>query len=201
MSKVKAIENSNENFFKNILDENSSIFNYRLFFNININNEKLLNDSYTKESDNSSEIEDSNCSCLLSKELIEELNSSNFEKTFNSTSQNEEGSNDINSLLYFVNNEYKFIPNDYINNIKNNKILFHDNRYERFNKYNFDNYIEKKNIKHKSNKKKIPKEKKKDWICPFCMNLNYAFRMICNRCQIPKGTKCTQIVNNKKNLF
>ena len=149
MSKVKAIENSNENFFKNILDENSSIFNYRLFFNININNEKLLNDSYTKESDNSTEIEDSNCSCLLTKELIEELNSSNFEKTFNSSSQNEEGSNDINSLLYFVNNEYKFIPNDYINNIKKNKILFHDNRYERFNKYNFENYIEKKNIKHK----------------------------------------------------
>ena len=29
-------------------------------------------------------------------------------------------------------------------------------------------------------------EKKSDWICIHCKNLNYSFRVFCNRCQIPK---------------
>ena len=32
--------------------------------------------------------------------------------------------------------------------------------------------------------KKGKKEKKSDWICPRCDNLNYSFRKFCNRCQI-----------------
>ena len=40
---------------------------------------------------------------------------------------------------------------------------------------------------------KIPKnnqnkwEKKNDWICPFCRNLNFSFRVKCNRCGTDKG--------------
>jgi hypothetical protein len=34
------------------------------------------------------------------------------------------------------------------------------------------------------NSKKGKKEKKSDWICPRCDNLNYSFRKFCNRCQI-----------------
>ena len=48
---------------------------------------------------------------------------------------------------------------------------------------------------HKKNKdkdessqhKKKNKEQKADWVCPNCSNLNFGFRKICNRCQIPKG--------------
>lgn len=29
-------------------------------------------------------------------------------------------------------------------------------------------------------------ERKGDWVCPNCRNLNFAFRLICNRCQSPK---------------
>ena len=29
-------------------------------------------------------------------------------------------------------------------------------------------------------------ERKGDWLCPKCSNLNFAFRLICNRCQSPK---------------
>ena len=29
--------------------------------------------------------------------------------------------------------------------------------------------------------------KKNDWICINCGNLNYSFRMFCNRCRIPKN--------------
>ena len=61
-----------------------------------------------------------------------------------------------------------------------------NNRNERFNKYNLKNYIAKKDNFNNKKKNILKKEKKEDWICPLCMNLNYSFRIICNRCQIPK---------------
>ena len=36
-------------------------------------------------------------------------------------------------------------------------------------------------------KKKPLIERKGDWLCPKCRNLNFAFRLICNRCQLPKS--------------
>ena len=49
--------------------------------------------------------------------------------------------------------------------------------------------IHKKNKdKDESNQsKKKNKEQKADWVCPNCSNLNFGFRKICNRCQIPKA--------------
>ena len=41
------------------------------------------------------------------------------------------------------------------------------------------------NKKMKAAKKHFDK-RKDDWICPKCKNLNFAFRLICNRCKIPK---------------
>lgn len=38
--------------------------------------------------------------------------------------------------------------------------------------------------KNEEGSKKGKKEKKSDWICPHCGNLNYSFRTCCNRCQI-----------------
>ncbi len=32
-------------------------------------------------------------------------------------------------------------------------------------------------------------EKAGDWICPFCLNFNFAFRTACNRCQTAKTTQ------------
>ena len=46
--------------------------------------------------------------------------------------------------------------------MNNNKILFNPN-----NNYNI-------------------RDQKKDWICSFCNNLNYSFRIKCNRCKIRK---------------
>ena len=53
--------------------------------------------------------------------------------------------------------------------------------------------------------------KKGDWICSYCKNLNYSFRTICNRCRIPKvyslintqltNQNKTMIVNNNYNSF
>ena len=48
--------------------------------------------------------------------------------------------------------------------------------------------IHKKNKEkdESSQSKKKNKEQKADWVCPNCSNLNFGFRKICNRCQIPK---------------
>jgi hypothetical protein len=164
MAKVKTIKDSNEDYFNR-----DSIFNSKLFLNIDINNEQYLNNSYIKDPDNSGEIEDINTGLFLTKELIEELNSSKTDISLNKSSIEDKDINNINDELYYL-----------INNR-----LFYGNGNESFNKYNFKNYVENKNrITHK--KYKFPREKKVDWICPLCHNLNYAFRTICNRCKIPK---------------
>ena len=45
--------------------------------------------------------------------------------------------------------------------------------------------INKKKEKNKKNKKKV-KERKTDWLCLNCNNLNYGFRKKCNRCTIDR---------------
>ena len=79
MAKIKSVEYSDE------ICLEDSIFNHILFLNVNINAEQL-NKSYTKESDNSNpnEFENNDISFFLTKELIEELNSSKLDVPFNS---------------------------------------------------------------------------------------------------------------------
>ena len=42
------------------------------------------------------------------------------------------------------------------------------------------------NYNNEDKRKKPLIERKGDWLCPKCNNLNFAFRLICNRCQSPK---------------
>lgn len=37
-------------------------------------------------------------------------------------------------------------------------------------------------------KGKVFPEREGDWVCQSCKNLNFAFRVQCNRCQLPKGS-------------
>ncbi len=45
------------------------------------------------------------------------------------------------------------------------------------------------------NKNKKYHEKKNDWICVFCNNLNFSFRIKCNRCGLPKE------ISEKQKIF
>ena len=49
-------------------------------------------------------------------------------------------------------------------------------------------------------KKKKLKERKGDWTCAKCGNLNFSFRIICNRCQIPKNESEMMIHNTNTNF-
>ena len=42
------------------------------------------------------------------------------------------------------------------------------------------------NSQMENNNKKRIKEREGDWICPKCSNLNFSFRILCNRCSFPK---------------
>ena len=42
-------------------------------------------------------------------------------------------------------------------------------------------------------------EREGDWICNSCKNLNFAFRVECNRCKLPKGAEAKTNNNDDKN--
>ena len=42
-------------------------------------------------------------------------------------------------------------------------------------------------------------EREGDWICNSCKNLNFAFRVECNRCKLPKGADPKENNNDDKN--
>lgn len=47
---------------------------------------------------------------------------------------------------------------------------------------NYKDRLYRKNNLHNFIQNNKNKKNKKDWNCPFCNNLNYSFRVKCNRC-------------------
>ena len=97
--------------------------------------------------------------------------------------------NYFNNILNLNNNSN---PNEKVFNIphhqpKLNPILFsYNEEQERFNKNDINRKSSNKTISNKNKDKKPFDKRKGDWLCPECHNLNFAFRVVCNRCQIPK---------------
>ena len=109
--------------------------------------------------------------------------------------------NNISKRKLSYNNEERIINNYY------NKILNQNNNYQNqetnyntmlfsYNNNNNENNLQDNSLRTISNKsirnfknkvdKKIFDKREGDWLCPKCHNLNFAFRIICNRCKIPK---------------
>ncbi len=157
-----------------------SIFNSKLFIDLDSTYDYSSNNSYEKDSEDSNEIDDINNGCFLIKELIEELDSPKLDII-----KDEKKDNSINyshSLLSLVKNGYEFMPKGYIKYIDKNTSK-KKNKF--FNKYNLK--ISNENINNFNLiKNKSIKERKGDWLCHLCLNLNFAFRTKCNRCKAPK---------------
>ena len=138
-----------------MLLELSNIFNSKLFIDLSEDFSCSDENSISSENESYINIEDdiNNKGCFLIKELIDEIDSPIiFENTKKNIINNQ-------IILSLVNTGYEYIPKKYqqkkIDNKRNNIIK------------KGKNYI---------------KEKKGDWICQFCSNVNFAFRNICNRC-------------------
>ena len=133
----------------------SNIFNSKLFINLSEDFSCSDENSISSENESYINIEDdiNNKGCFLIKELIDEIDSPIiFENTKKNIINNQ-------IILSLVNTGYEYIPKKY----QQKKI---DNK--------------RNNIIKKG--KNFIKEKKGDWICQFCSNVNFAFRTICNRC-------------------
>jgi len=91
-----------------------------------------------------------------------------------------------------------------------------NNNNQKFKENNFENMAKEENengLKLKPTNRQIPKtdskkikkpfiEREGDWVCLQCKNLNFSFRVSCNRCQISKEDnetlKAKQNVNENK---
>jgi len=164
---------------ENLSKSNKPIFNSKLFIDL----ENMSIDKETNESDNFFEIESkNNTNYFLSNDLIKQLDSSSLiiEKENNIIGQ-------TNSLKN-KKSQNKF--NQIINPIIYNKFGF-------FSKNSYNNSDKKEYIKDKNkneNKKKNFEERKGDWLCLFCNNLNFSFRNKCNRCKMSKKKAVKKII-------
>ena len=170
---------NNKSCIPRISSLDNCIFNSKLFIDLDSTNDQSLNNSYSKEIENLDDIDDIQNGHFLIKELIDELDSPKSDIMFdNSESENSK------SLTSLVNTGYEFIPKKYRNSLDQNSI---DRMPKIFNKYNLktnENNSNKKNFY--PNKTKSIKERKGDWFCQLCSNLNFSFRKKCNRCNTLK---------------
>ena len=156
-----------------------SPFNSKLFFDL----EATSNDTDTNESesDNSFDLEEleikNNNNYFLLNDLIKEMDSSCYEKeenTKNFLNESYENKNNIYQSQYLINDIYY----PYYNS---------SNEYYPFG-FMFNNNEINRELKNETNikKGKTFHERRGDWFCFLCGNLNFSFRTKCNRCKTSK---------------
>lgn len=183
-----------------------TLFNSKLYINVDFKEENLSTYSNSEESEQINKSpSQKKLNQYLSKDLLDELELSNpVEKKFSEKIfiakkfQNEEQlkeNNDVqfpmrqinycnngmlvnqlknsNPLLSLINQNYEFLPKNFNNNNKNNFFTLSSN---------YNNNIKKMNYNEYQKRKIYNKIKGNDWVCSFCKNLNYSFRVKCNRC-------------------
>ena len=203
---------------KYIYTPSKSIFNSKLFLDLDINEgideiKEYNSDNNTEDSDSPNELEEVN---YLSNELIEELDSCDLDESKKKKDKNMKNINNLNSnnniidsLLSLANNGYEFKPKNYIpTNNKNNKNPINFNKNITNNNISNNNYVQKNlmnnNLISFNNSNNIInainidnyRDKKNDWVCSFCQNLNFSFRTKCNRCKAKKEDS-----EKRKNIF
>ena len=160
---------------KDIVNASKSLFNSKLFINLDntdqdnyLNNENIIDEG----EDKIIEFEEVN---YLTNELIKDLDvlssiSNEKEKEIDIEEENNKNilNNNIilDSLLSLAKDGYEFKPKSYKPyQINSNRIIKQNN--------NKNVYINNR-------------DKKNDWFCSFCNNLNFSFRNKCNKCKVSK---------------
>ena len=159
---MSSSQNKNES---NKINHIDSLFNSKLFFDLE--NKSFENDKDTYISDDSFESKeyDINDDYFLLNDLIKQINSSGVVPEENKYEKNYLSKNKFNSILFSQNVNYNFTSL----NCSENGII-----YNRKKRNNF-------------------KERKGDWICMVCNNLNFAFRTQCNKCKSLKENSVKKI--------
>ena len=122
---------------------------------------------------------------------------------FNYINFNNINANPANKRKLSYNLEEGIIGNYFNNilNLNNNNIQTTQGKFNPI-LFSYNDNSSNKSIPCSKNQgEKKPFDKRKgDWLCPECHNLNFAFRVICNRCQIPKpcDTNSNSNVNNSQ---
>ena len=94
--------------------------------------------------------------------------------------------NCFNNILNFDNN-YQHAQNNF------NPMLF---SYNDESQNNDNNNLNDNSNSKKAGEKKPFDRRKGDWVCSECHNLNFAFRVECNRCKLPKPNNINKEENN-----
>ena len=177
--------NYNNNVYNNnllMINSNNANINYnnnKNYINNNSNNLLFMNNNYPQQIFNINYI---NLNDFHNNPRINNNNMLNKRKmTYNI--EGEFIGNYFSNIL----NPNNTIPNVQPNQPKLNPMFFSYN--EEHNNVSGNNHTKSNTKKNEKNKKKNKKpfdKRKGDWKCPNCNNLNFAFRIVCNRCQIPK---------------
>lgn len=117
--------------------------------------------------------------------------------TFNINGNNNHNQMDIEGdFISYQHTQPKIVKDNYNNNMtvpQPPSNLLNNNNQNIFNTNNsaslqVKNKMKKMNGNIKERKKaKVFVEREGDWVCSQCRNLNFAFRIVCNRCGTPKG--------------
>ena len=200
----------NENKFQ---EKEFSIFNSKLFLDMELLEENSLSNNNMDDLENSIKNPVMPLKDYLSNDLIKELDLLTFnqENKFylnNMISKDNDFKTQNYSYKYSNNStEKENIKNNNINNIKNDYNLELNSKVNKFNSYNYNPLLPlinmgyefiPRNLKNNKNENSYKinfegkndniyrKNKKDDWFCSFCNNLNYSFRVKCNRCGASK---------------
>ena len=178
---------------------NNNFNDLKYYFNPEVNNHKNINN-------NNGDMNNTNDKAIEDKKV--DMNQIDMDKNilnnvYNNIDNNKTEIDYINMSYYpyydyyniypEFNSNSKFSLNNEFVNINNKDQISNSHIYKTHNKKlkNKDNKKDKNKTKNSVNKTKKDNYpylslRKGDWLCQFCLNLNFSFRSFCNRCRAPK---------------